>query len=228
MSAELHLPDLPDVAVSVGPERGGAQRPRLAWTERVRMGMGTYLPLLMMVALAGATWWLVKVSPAAPEQRQPGAMRHDADYTLAHFSSQRYDASGRLAVQIEGEQLRHYPDTDELEIDSVKLIAQAPDGRITTATARHAVVAGDGSEARLEGDARVLSQGPGSEPAVSLEGQRLVARLKERRVSTDQPVRVRQGASEFSADGLDYDDNTRQLRLHGKLRASMQPGRRAR
>lgn len=226
MSAELHLPDLPDVAVSVGPEPGRPQRQRLNWTERLRMGLGTYLPLLMMVALAGATWWLVKVSPATPQVSQPSAVRHEADYALEHFSTQRYDASGRLAVQIDGDKLRHYPDTDELEIDSVKLVAQAPDGRVTTATARHAVVAGDGSVARLEGDARVQSQGPGSEPPVLLEGQRLVARLKDRQVSTDQPVHVRQGSTEFRADGLDYDDNTRLLQLHGKLRARLQPGRR--
>lgn len=228
MSAELHLPDLPDVPVSLGPDPGAARPGRISWADRLRMALGTYLPLLMMVALALATWWLVKISPPAPEQRKPSAVRHDADYQLARFSMQRFDANGRLAVLIEGEQLRHYPDTDELEIDTVRITATAPDGRVTRATARHAVAAGDGSEARLEGDARIVSQGPGDEPPVEIEGQRLLAQLQQRVFSTDQPVRVRQGASEFSAAALRYDDTTRQLVLTGRLHAQLTPQRKGR
>ena len=36
-------------------------------------------------------------------------------------------------------------------------------------------------------------------------------------------VVVRQGDSEFNADGLEYDDNTRLLTLHGNVHALMQP-----
>jgi len=222
MSAELHLPDLEDVAVSVGLEPGAPRRARMAWTERLRLLVATYLPLLMMVSLALATWWLVKISPKSPGTLTEAAVTHHPDYTLERFSLQRYDASGRLAVQIEGEQLRHYPDTDALEIDTVRLVATAPDGRVTRATARHAMAAGDGSVAWLDGDAKVVSQGPGAEPPIDIQGQRLVAHLRDRRVSTDQPVWVRQGSSEFRAEALDYDDTTRQLLLHGKVRVQMQ------
>ena len=225
MSPELHLPDLEDVPVSLSLGPGGPRRVRMAWTERLRLLLATYLPLLLMVALAMATWWLVKVSPKTPGPQAQAAVNHDPDYTLERFSLQRYDPNGRLAVQIDGEQLRHYPDTDELEIDVVRLVATAPDGRTTVATARRAVAAGDGSVARLEGDAKVVSHGPGNDAPVEIEGQRLVARLRDRQVSTDQPVHVQQGNSAFSAEALDYNDATRQLQLHGKVRVVLLPGK---
>jgi lipopolysaccharide export system protein LptC len=120
---------------------------------------------------------------------------------------------------IEGEQLRHFPDTDELEIDTVRLTLTAPDGRITHATARQALAAGDGSVARLEGDAKVVSQGQGTELPVEMTGQRLVALIHDQQITTDQAVSVRQGNTEFHADALEFDNQTRQLTLHGKFHA---------
>lgn len=222
MNVELHLPDLPEVPVSVGPAPAAQTRPRVAWSERLRMGLGTYLPLLLMVALALGTWWLVKVAPRATTEPQATVLRHEADYTLERFAMQRYDKAGRLVALLEGEQLRHFPDTRELEVDTVRVTFTAPDGRVTHITARQAVAADEGTLVRLEGDARVESQGTKGEPPVVIEGQRLVANIHDQLVSTDQPVRVRQGSTEFSAEALTYDAVTLQLTLQGKVRAVLQ------
>lgn len=222
MNAELHLPDLPEVPVSVGPPPVGQPRPKAAWSERLRMGLGTYLPLLLMVALALGTWWLVKVAPRPTSEPQATALRHEADYTLERFAMQRYDKTGRLVARLEGEKLRHFPDTRELEIDTVRVTFTAPDGRVTHVTARQAVASDEGSLARLEGDARVESQGLKGEPPVVIEGQRLVANIHDQLVSTDQPVRVHQGRTEFSADALTYDAMAQKLTLQGKVRAVLQ------
>lgn len=222
MNAELHLPDLPEVPVSVG-AAGAHASPARSWGERVRALLGTFLPLLLMVALALVTWWLVKVAPSTPSAGGVRALTHDPDYTLDHFTMQRYGADGQLAVRIEGRTLRHFPDTDELAIDTVRIDVTSPDGRVTRATAAQAVAAGDGSQARLEGNAEVVSQGPGGEPPMDLQAQRLVFLIRERKVTTDQPVHVTQGRTEFTADALDYDDRARLLVLHGKVRARLTP-----
>jgi lipopolysaccharide export system protein LptC len=222
VNVELHLPDLPDVPVSVGPASAAPLPPKVAWSERLRMGLGTYLPLLLMVALALGTWWLVKLAPQPTTEPRAAALRHEADYTLERFAMQRYDKTGRLVALLEGEKLRHFPDTRELEIDTVRVTFTAPDGRVTHITARQAVATDEGSVARLEGDARVESQGQQGEPPVVIEGQRLVANIHDQLVSTDQPVRVRQGGTEFSAEALTYDAVTQQLTLQGKVRAVLQ------
>lgn len=221
MKPELHLPDLPEVPVSVGPVAAHVPH-RVAWSERLRMLLGTYLPLLLMVALAAGTWWLVRTAPRPAVESQATKLRHEADYTLERFAMQRYDKSGRQVALIEGEQLHHYPDTRELEIDTVRVTFSSADGRVTRITARQAVVFDEGSVVRLEGNARVESQGPTTEPPVVIEGQRLVVNLHDQLVTTDQPVRVRQGGTDFSAEALTYDAVTQNLTLQGKVRAVLQ------
>jgi lipopolysaccharide export system protein LptC len=223
VNVELHLPDLPEVPVSVGPTLAAPARAKVAFSERLRMLLGTYLPLLLMVALAVGTWWLVKVAPRTVVEPQASTLRHEADYTLERFVMQRFDKQGRLVALVEGQQLRHFPDTRELEVDTVRITFNSPDGRVTHITARQAAASDDGVTARLEGDAKVESQGLAGEPPVVIEGQSLVANLHDQQISTDQPVRVRQGGTEFSAEALAYDAITRGLTMQGKVRAVLQP-----
>jgi len=222
VNAELHLPDLPEVPVAIGPELAPARPLHLPWTERLRQALLNYLPLAVMVALAVLSWWLVRSSPRPAAAGAPAAVRHEADYQLERFHLQRYDAEGRPTVRLEGDKLRHYPDSDQHEIDAVRLWLTGTDGRQTEATARQAVVDGDGNRVRLAGDVQVRSQA-GSEPPLWFEGQQLLVLVPERQLRTEQPVRVRQGHSEFTAAALVFDEPQRTLQLQGKLRATLTP-----
>ena len=136
---ELHLPDLPEVSlgpVSLGPGSAQGRRP---WAARWRDGLSSYLPLLLMALLASSTWWLVKHTPGIEGPATAKPVRSDPDYTMRGFKLTRFAPDGRFAVRIEGEVLRHYPDTDRLEIDGVRIESVSPDGRITRATARRAL-----------------------------------------------------------------------------------------
>ena len=65
MAVELHLPDLPEVPLSLGPA-GPPPAPvarALPWHLRLRDLLSAYLPLLLMALLALSTWWLVKNTP---------------------------------------------------------------------------------------------------------------------------------------------------------------------
>ena len=46
---------------------------------------------------------------------------------------------------------------------------------------------------------------------------------KERRVRADRPVTVRQGGSALSADGMEFDEATQQVTLHGHVRGMLLP-----
>lgn len=218
---ELHLPDLPDVAVHLGgglaePEAGIA-RPRAPWPLRLQQALSAYLPLLLMALLAAGTWWLVKNTPQAPKDGPKAPVRQTPDYTMNEFSITRFDAAGRVVLRIDGDLLRHFPDNDRLEIDGVRIHAIGLDGRITDATARHAVAKGDASEVRLEGGARVLSQQPG-EPVLDVRSEFLHAFVQFQRLSSHLPVQVLHGQNDIRAGGLDYDHAQNVLKLQGKVR----------
>jgi len=222
VSVELHLPDLPEVPISLGPPAGAPPRARMPWHLRLRDTLSSYLPLLLMALLALATWWLVKNSPrlAVPAVERP--VSSEPDYTMTQFSLERFDASGRLKVRIEGQRLRHFPDTDRVEIDQARIRAYAPDGRVTVATAARALGNGDGSELQLLGGAEVTAQDATGQPLV-MRGDFLHAFLVTEKVRSHLPVMVSQGGTSLHAAALDYDHAKRRLDLKGPLRAVLAP-----
>src|SRR5690606_2839305 len=102
------------------------------------------------------TWWLVRNTPVLEPPRAAAPLRHEPDYTMSRFLVQRFGEDGAMRAQLEGDSLRHYPDTDTLEVDNAHLRAVAPDGRVTVATARLALSNGDGSQVQLKGGANVV------------------------------------------------------------------------
>jgi lipopolysaccharide export system protein LptC len=228
---ELHLPDLPEVSVQLGlPVLGGADapvagrppRPPQSWRYRLLQGLSSYLPLLLMALLAAGTWWLVRNTPQAPGARAEAPPSQTPDYTMNGFAITRFAPDGQVALRIAGDVLRHFPATDRLEIDGVRIRVTAPDGRLTQATARHAVANGDGSEIQLLGGAEVVSQMPGGE-MLEVKGEFLHAFLRFERLRSHLPVQVRHGGTLARAGGLDYDNLQRQLILKGPVRATVAP-----
>ena len=226
MKGELHLPDLPEVPVALSPLHAPLddqqRRTRPGWVTRVREGIVGYLPLMLMVGLALGTWLIAKNTPGLLSPSAPGAVKHEADYTLDRFNLQRFDAQGLLKVEIEGEHMQHFPDDDIMEVEQIRVVTTDPGGRKMTATALHGRARGDSSEVWLDGQAQVVSDSPGELP-IQMNGEHLHALPKLRQVDSKYMVLVRQGDSEFNADGLEYDDFTRLLTLHGNVHALMQP-----
>ncbi|MEO6363056.1 MAG: LPS export ABC transporter periplasmic protein LptC [Caldimonas sp.] len=197
-----------------------------SWPWRLLDLASAYLPLLTMAVLAGGTWWLVRNAPSVESRPVAAAPRHEADYLMKRFVVQRFGADGRLRTQIEGEQLRHFPDDDTLEIDAARIRAIGADGVVTVATARRALANGDGSEVQLLGDAHVVRPATGRAEAVDFRSEFLHAFRNIEQVRSDRPVIVTQGQSVVRAEGMNYDNLARVVELKGRSKATFMPPRR--
>jgi lipopolysaccharide export system protein LptC len=197
-------------------------RPRQPFWWRVGQFVSAYLPLILMALLALATWWLVSNTPRPGLPRETAPPRHEPDYTMQDFTLQRFAADGALRVQVQGERLRHYPDTDTMEIDQATIRATAADGSVTVATARLAVANSDASQVQLQGGARVVRRETAAAP-IEFESEFLHAFLDTERVTSHLPTRLRQGTSEMRVASLDYDNLSRTAKLGGPLRVIMNP-----
>ncbi|MFO1218551.1 MAG: LPS export ABC transporter periplasmic protein LptC [Burkholderiaceae bacterium] len=219
---ELHLPDLPEVEVTLAPP--ALWRDRRSWRRRLRDLLSAYLPLLLMTLLALSTWWLVKNTPRPPADNEPIAMRSDPDYEMRDFAITRFAADGHVKVRVEGQLLRHYPDTDRLEIVQADIRAIGADGRTTHARAARALGNGDGSEWQLSGGAKVTTQPP-SGSALEIDSEFLQVYVSTERLRTHLPVVVRRGSDELRAAAMSYDNLAQRLELSGPVRASFgRPG----
>lgn len=186
------------------------------------------LPIVLMALLAAGTWWLVKNTPVPDEPRPPAELRHEPDYTMGQFSVQHYTPAGRPRTYLEGQEMRHYPDTDTLEIDEVRVRSLDEQGRPLVATARRALANGDASEVQLIGGARVVrepSGAPGSRDArrLEFEGEFLHVFTDQERVQSHLPVVLRQGSMQVTGQQMTYDNLARVLELRGQVRGTIPP-----
>lgn len=205
-----------------------ARRIAAHWRLRTVDAVSAYLPMLLMAVLALGTWWLVKNTPLFETARVAAPARHVPDYTMTKFMVQRFAPSGKLRAQIEGDVLRHFPDTDTFEIDNPRIRAIGDeDGRVTRASARRGVANHDASEVQLIGDAHVVREATPTDQAIDFRSEFLHYFQNSERVQSHLPVVVTQGSTEVHADGMSYDNLTGQLDFKGRTRAVMLPPRAA-
>lgn len=182
-----------------------------------------YLPLLVMALLAMGSWWLLRAMPETWGSGAEKVQRKAPDYHLENFSTQVFDATGRLIRQIGGEKARHYPDTDELHIDAVRFYAVDASGVEVRATARQGIATGDGERVTLMGQVHVVSPAHGLTPRMEFRGERLVAWTKAEKMRSTEPVEIWRGPDRFHAQDLDFDMKTGQYQLSGRVRGVLQP-----
>jgi lipopolysaccharide export system protein LptC len=195
---------------------------------RVWDRLSLYLPVGLMGLVALGTYWLVQSTPVS---RAPGVMvpaRHEPDYFMREFSVRTFGEAGRLKSEVFGAAARHYPDTDTLEIDTVRIRAFDERGLLTTATANRALTNSDGSEVQLFGkalivrDAQVSRTGQ-STPRIEFRGEYLHAFLDTDRVVSNRPVELRRGRDVFQAESMDYDNVQQAMVLQGRVRGTLVP-----
>lgn len=199
---------------------------------RVLLGLwdrlSLYLPIGLMGVVALGTYWLVQSTPV---NRIPGVAvpaRHEPDYFMSGFSVRTFVENGRLKSEVFGAAARHYPDTDTLEIDSVRIRAFDEQGRLTTATANRAVTNSDGSEVQLFGKAQIIREAQANTagqttPRIEFRGEYLHAFLNTDRVVSNRPVELRRGRDVFQAESMDYDNGRQSMVLQGRVRGTLVP-----
>jgi lipopolysaccharide export system protein LptC len=186
--------------------------------------LARYLPLILMALLAAFTTWLVRQTPVPDVTQAARVVRHEPDYEMSRFKVQRFGKDGRLKLEILGDRLRHYPDTQTLEIDNPRIRGLGPEGRTTLAWARHAVAGDDGNQLRLEGGARVRRTSPLAPENVEFRSEFLQAMLKTEEVRTHLPVVFQSGTAQLSAGGVQYRHRDQFLQFQGQMKAVFAPG----
>ena len=214
----------------VAAQPGVLSRVKAAWRQLVGAWdrMAIYMPLLMMGLLALGTYWLARNNPGFSAPEAAREVRHEVDYFMKKFSVRTFDENGRLKSEIFGDQGRHFPDTDILEIDQARVRSLRPDGSITVATGNRAYTNGDASEVQLTGNARVVRDAwrdaSGNEfPRLEFRGEFLHAFLNEERVTSHKPVVLTRGLDQFTGDTFDYDNLGQVANLKGRVRGVLVP-----
>jgi len=187
-----------------------------------------YLPVILTGALALGTYWLVRNAPTLVEPTVEEVLTHEPDFFMHGFVVKNFLPSGELRSELTGKEGRHYPDTDTLEVDEVRVRAISPTGLTTHATADRGLSNADGSEIQLFGNAIVIRDAgvtPNGRamPRLEFRGEFLHAFVDTERVRSHKPVILIRGADQFTADAMDYDNLSGVANLSGRVRGTIMP-----
>ena len=187
-----------------------------------------YLPIILTAAVARVTYWLVLNAPKLIEPTAKAAPTHEPDYFMRDFVIKNFLPNGELRSELFGVEGRHYPDTDTIEVDKVRMRSISPEGLVTRSTANRGLSNSDGSELQLFGNAIVIrdpSVGPDGKPTPRLEfrGEFLHAFVDTERVTSNQTVTLIRDKDQFTGDTLDYDNLSGVANLKGRVRGVLIP-----
>ncbi len=203
-------------------------RGKLDNASRVWERTAIYIPVLLMGLLALGTYWLVRNTPASLVAESRKTVSGEPDYYMRKFGIKTFDEAGQLKSDVTGTEVRHYPDTDTLEIDQALIRSYTLDGRLTTSTGDRALSNGDGSEVQLIGNARVVREASrdaaGQEvPRLEFRGEFLHVYVNEERVKSHLPVVINRGSDEFEGDTFAYNNLDRVADLKGRVKSLLVP-----
>lgn len=183
----------------------------------MKFRINNLLPLLIVLCLAAATFWLRYAieTPAPQTTRSTG---HEPDSIVENFTLRRLSAEGKPQYVMAAKRMLHYPDTDVTEliaprfsrtgIDGVRMIVKADRGSMTH----------DAAEASFYGNV-VLQRdaGPGY-PAFRARTEYLEILAEKNVIRTDRHVDIQEGSSTLSGIGMEFNKTTRQFSLHSQAR----------
>ena len=185
--------------------------------------LSVYLPLILMGILALGSWWLVRSMPDMVYADDNKPVRKEPDYRLEQFWVKSFDANGRMTREIGGDAGRHYPETDALHIDKVRIHAQSAQGVKIHASALTGIATGDGERVTLIGQAQVIREADSQSPRTELHGERLLALPKQERLLSSDPVHITRLRDVFTAQTLNFNSQTGEYQLDGRVRGLLAP-----
>ena len=183
--------------------------------------LSVYLPMIVMALLASGSWWLVR---SAPELLMPvvnKAVREEPDYRLENFTVKSFDVSGRMTREVSGDKAQHYPASETLDIEQIRIYAENETGKILNARSRQGLATDDGKQVTLIGDASAIRQAFDTSPQLELRGQRLVALPDDDRVVSSDPVQITRDRDVFTAQTMDFNTNTGEYLLKGRVQGTL-------
>lgn len=216
-------PSLDPATAAVPGWRVALDRASVLWERTI-----IYIPVLLMGLLALSTYWLVRNTPVSVAPEGQRAVSAEPDYYMRKFGIKTFDDAGQLKSDVSGAELRHYPETDTLEIDQALIRSYSLEGRLTTSTGDRALTNADGSEVQLIGNARVVREAAvdaagGETPRLEFRGEFLHVFVNEERVKSHLPVVITRGSDQFAGDDFAYNNLDRVADLKGRVKGFLVP-----
>ena len=193
----------------------------------MRLSTTRMFPLLLMLSLAGLTFWLERMV-RQEEGAHPSQRRHDPDYVVDNLTHMRFDVQGKVESTLTAARMLHYPDDDSTELLAPRVVQSKPNEPRFTLSAERGTLSQDGEEVFLYGNVLLVREaGPESGEARMRTSFMHVVQGRSI-VRTDRDVLVTEENRVLSGRGMEYHNDTKELFLRENVRGRFEPSKKAR
>ena len=177
-------------------------------------------PLLLMLTLAAASFWLER-AVQAPEHDKSGKLRHDPDFIADDFGITKMDASGKPEYILSAAHMLHYPDNDSTDIVTPRLVQRHDNDAAIVIQADRGAVSKNGEEASFYGSVVVVREAALGRSELRVQTEYLQIVPDRDLARTDKPVIITEGDSRLSGVGMEFNNKTRQFALLSQVRGTI-------
>ena len=184
----------------------------------------TLFPLLLMLALAGLTFWLEHM--VREEEATAGApRRHEPDYVVDKLMHTRFNSQGAVESMLAAEKMLHFPDDDSTDLLAPRLVQTRTDEPRMTVTAERATLSQDGEELFLYDNVLVVREGGTGQPETRMRTSFLQVARAQSVLRTDRDVVITEADRVVSGRGMEYNSDTGRFQLRERVRGRYRPAK---
>lgn len=177
----------------------------------------SWFPVVLLAAVAATTVWLdQQVQPA--ERSRDGKARHDPDYVVENLAATRFGPDGLPRYSLSARHMVHYPDDDTTHLEAPKLVNFSRSNATVTVTSKTAMVSSNGEDAYLTDDVRLVRAAYADKSELTMQTSYLHVIPDDDIAKTDKPVRISDAHILITAVGLEFNNQTRILKLLSNVR----------
>ena len=181
--------------------------------------LSSLFPIALLLIVAAVTVWLDRqVQP--PDRGRDGKARHDPDYVVDGFSATRFGPDGTARYTLSARRMVHYPDDDTTFLETPKLVSFANRSAVVTTTSKTALLSGDGENAYLIDDVILIRSAYADKAELKVETSYLHVVPNLDIAKTDKPVQISDLHTRTTAVGLEFNNQTRVLKLLSNVRGT--------
>ena len=186
------------------------------------MSTARMFPLLLMLALAGLSFWLERLV-RDDEGVHPALRRHDPDYMVDDLAHTRLNPQGVVESTLVAAKMLHYPDDDTTELVAPRVMQTKPGEPRVTVTADRGALSHDAEEVFLYGNVLMVREG-GPDRAETRMRTSFLHLVRGRSViRTDRDVVITEENRVLSGRGMEYHNDSKELFLRERVRVQFAP-----
>ena len=192
----------------------------------MRLSTTRMFPLVLMVALAGLTFWLERMV-REEEGLHPSLRRHDPDYIVDNLAHTRFNTQGAVESTLLAAKMLHYPDDDTTDLVAPRVVQTKPNEPRMTVTADRGALSQDGEEVFLYDNVLLVREGGPDRSETRMRTSFMHLVQAHSVIQTDRDVVVTEDDRVLSGRGMEYHTDSKELFLRERVRGRFEPKKRA-